>query len=504
MSTPTPPPSACDVLIVGAGPVGVSLANLLGQQGVDTVLIDRHQGVLEVPRAVHLDGETMRIIQDMGLAHEALKILRQGSVMQWVNANNELLLDRRAITGLGPQGWHNNNYYHQPQLEAALRSGLSRFSHLHFKEAWTLTALKDSDSGVQGTLVATRDESTQHHIHAKYVVGCDGARSLVREQLGADQGYETLAEPQSWVVVDGVLNHPLNQPEWSVQYCDPARPATGIFINALRRRWELMVLPGEDGESLLEEDVLWALLSKWVKPTQATLERAAIYTFNARLANNWQHGHVLIAGDAAHQTPPFLGQGLCAGLRDAANLAWKLAHALKHPSSSQRLMATYEPERLPHARTFIQLAVDVGAVIQELDPVKAAERDARMLKEGMSFMFPSPVLGAGIHCAREQAPMVGQIGPQFEMADGRWSDDYSPGGWAIWVAADATLDQATQQHIQALEVPVVRADTEAMNAWLKQHQAQAAIMRPDHYIYDLCADASALAASLGQLAKALS
>lgn len=503
MQKPTSLPKSCDVLIIGAGPVGAALANLLGKHGVDVVLIERHQGILEIPRAVHLDGETMRIIQNMGLAPEALKILRQGSVMQWVNAKHELLLERRAVIGLGAQGWHNNNYYHQPQLEAVFRSGISRFPHVQLHEGWTLKAAVDQGHCVEATLVATQDEKVESLICAKYMVGCDGAKSMVRGLLSKDQAFDTLADPQAWVVVDGVLDHPLNQPEWSVQYCDPKRPATGIFINATRRRWELMVLPGEDGQELLKEEVLWDLLSKWVKPTQVKLERAAIYTFHARLAKVWQRGRIAIAGDAAHQTPPFLGQGLCAGLRDAANLSWKLVHALGQTNTSSGLLKTYEIERYPHARAFIELAVEVGDVIQELDPTKAAERDARMLKEGMSFMFPSPVLGNGLHRARENAPIVGQIGPQFEMADGRWSDDLAPGAWALWVRDATALTSTLKQQAADLGMPVVEADTEAMNAWLNKHQALAAIMRPDHYIYDLCIDSETLARSLGQLAKEL-
>lgn len=495
MSQNQTPPAVCDVLIVGAGPVGVALANLLGTWGVDTVLLDRHQGVLQVPRGVHLDGETLRIIQSMGLAHEALAVLRQGSVMQWVNADNELLLERRAITGLGPQGWHNNNYYHQPQLEAALRAGLPRFAHVHVHEGWTLRDLSPLDEGVRAHCVATADEAQSHHIEARYVVGCDGARSQVRARLSGDD-YETLDQPQAWLVVDGLVHHPLDLPEWSVQHCDPARPATSIFVNALRRRWELMVLPGEDGEALLQEARLWSLLAPWVKPTQATLERAAIYTFHARLARCWQRDRILIAGDAAHQTPPFLGQGLCAGLRDASNLAWKLAHALQHPATAARILATYGPERMPHARAFVQLAVDVGQVIQELDPAKAAERDARMRQEGLSFAFPSPVLGPGVHRARDSAPAVGQVAPQFEMADGRWSDDCAPQQWSLWVHPDAQVTPAVCEQAQAMGMAVLMADRAPMQAWLRDQQAVAAILRPDRYVYDLCADGGALHGAL--------
>ena len=493
------PQPSCQVLIVGAGPTGVALANLLGCYGVQTQLIERHVGVTQIPRAVHLDGETMRTFQSMDMATELLSVLRQGSCMHWVNAEGKVLLVREGINGLGSHGWHNNNYYHQPHLEEALRRGLDRFDHVHLCEGWEVTQIAQD---AQGASVSVRDtDGNTQTLQAQYVVGCDGARSMVRDLMGDDQGFDDLGEHQAWLVVDGVLNRPLDLPEFSVQYCDPKRPATGIFVNALRRRWELMLLPGEDPQALTREDKVWELISPWVKPSQARLERAATYTFHSLITKRWQNGRLFVAGDSAHQTPPFLGQGLCAGIRDAANLGWKLAHALQHPDSAQAVLQTYGPERTPHAKAFVQLAVDVGQIIQELDPVKAAQRDERLLREGMAFTFPSPPLGEGMHRAAPERAPVGQVAPQFEMPDGLWSDDHAKRGWSIWVLPECKLDATTRALADQWDMTFVSATAPRMADWLRNHQAVAAVLRPDHYLFDLCDCDAALQTSLQTLSR---
>ena len=201
---------------------------------------------------------------------------------------------------------------------------------------------------------------------ARYVVGCDGARSIVRRFMGTE--LDDLQSHERWLVVDVLLQR--ERPDLgdhSIQFCDPARPATYVRGVGNRRRWELMLMPGDDPTAITRPEAIWALLSRWVTPQEATLERPAVYTFHSVVARGWRAGRLLIAGDAAHQTPPFMGQGMCAGIRDAANLAWKLG-AVVRGDAPPGLLDTYESERSPHVREFIQTAVRLGGVIQTTDP----------------------------------------------------------------------------------------------------------------------------------------
>lgn len=498
-----------DVAIVGCGPTGAALANLLGARGVSVLVVDRADGILQIPRAVHVDGETMRVFQAMGLAREMLRVLRPGGQMVWADAQGETLLVRKGLVGLGPQGWHNDYYFHQPQLEDVLRAGLARFPRVTVRERCELRALAADAEGVTldlRDLAVGGGDGAALRVRCDWLVGCDGARSRVREAIG--DAFEDLGEHQGWLVVDAVLDHPLDLPEHSVQHCDPARPATSIYVHPLRRRWELMLMPGDDPEEIVRPEVVWRLLSRWVKPAQAVLERAATYTFHSLVARRWQRGRVLIAGDAAHQTPPFLGQGLCAGIRDAANLAWKLAHAVRMTAAGDALVATYGPERTPHAHAFVALAVEVGRVIQVTDPAEAALRDARLKAQGLQFAFPTPRLGPGAWIARgamdedaSRDDIVGRIAIQPELPDGRWLDDAVGPRFAVLARSGLELPAATRDRFAALDVAIVDDPGPRATAWLAEHDAAAVVLRPDRYVFDACPDGSALDASAEALAR---
>ena len=483
-----------DVIIVGCGPIGVALANLLGLAGVRVLAIDRNLGVLPLPRALHVDGEVMRVFQAMDLVRPMLDIMRPGGSMHWVNAQGEMLLVRAGIQGLGPQGWHNNYYYHQPLLEEVLRAGMRRFAHVALREQVEVRDLRQDDDGV--TLEAW-DAAAQRRIalRARYVVGCDGARSTVRRWVGGE-AFEDLGEHQAWIVVDGVLNHPLDLPEYSVQHCDPRRPATSIYVSPLRRRWELMLLPGEDPQAITRPERIWQLLEPWVKPTQATLERAATYVFHSLIAHEWQRGRVLLAGDSAHQTPPFLGQGLCAGIRDVSNLAWKLAHALRQPSCADALLSTYGPERIPHVRAFIELAVDVGRIIQELDPQRASQRDERLKAQGLNFHYPLPRLGPGVHVAGPEA--AGKVSIQSTLPDGQWLDDAVGQRFAVILDRHAAtaIAPALAAALDDAGAVIIRDGGTRLQAWLAELGVCAVVLRPDRYVFNACATLDGLASSL--------
>ena len=445
--------SGADVAIVGCGPVGALLANLLGQAGLSVDIYDRETGIYDLPRAMHFDGEVMRIFQAAGLAEPIANATRASSRgMHFIDAMGRTLLVRRGIEGPGPHGWAGNWYFHQPTLERVLRDGLARFPNVRLHLGHEVASVDDLD--------------------ARYVVGCDGARSLVRRAIGSRAHDLDLHQP--WLVVDLLCDSesPRVQslPDHTIQLCDPARPMTIVNVGGKRRRWEIMLMPGDDPARLVEPDIFWPMMTKWLGPQDAVVERSAVYTFHSVVHEGWRKERLLLAGDACHQTPPFLGQGMCAGMRDAANLAWKLAAVIKD-DVSDALLDTYESERRPHVTAFIELAVRLGAIIQATDPAAVAERDRRFAEGPQTFDFPQPQLGAGFRT--DAPPPVGTIFPQPRLADGRLMDDAIGQRFAI------VGDVALLAHLRSDAVQLPGVGTE----WLAQHRLRAVLLRPDRYIY---------------------
>ena len=309
---------------------------------------------------------------------------------------------------------------------------------------------------------------------ARYVVGCDGARSLVRRFMGTE--LDDMHSHERWLVLDVLLKH--ERPDLgdhSIQYCDPARPATYVRGVGNRRRWELMLMPGDDPVSIVRPESVWPLLSRWVAPHEATLERPAVYTFHSVVARGWRRGRLLIAGDAAHQTPPFMGQGMCAGIRDAFNLGWKLAAVVKGELPAD-LLDTYESERSPHVREFIETAVRLGGVIQTTDPVQARERDARMAAQPQVFKTPQPALGPGWH---EGGPLAGRVAPQPLLDGGRRFDE-GIGDRFVLVAEPGVLAASGVAASDRLAVHAAR-DASVLQ-WLRELGCVALLLRPDRHI----------------------
>lgn len=467
--------SVFDVAIVGFGPTGAALANLLGLCGLSVGVFEREATVLDLPRAVHFDGEVMRIFQAMGLADVLAPRVRASGGIKYFNVAGEMLMERKPVTAIGRHGWPDNVLFHQPELEATLREGLERFPKVHVALGTQVECVEDQGDTVVLQL-CDRSSGIQRSVKADWLIGCDGGRSSVRETIGG--GMDDLGLHQPWLVVDVLLTHEVDLPELTIQYCDPDRPVTYVRGVGRRRRWEIMLMPGDDPQTIIEPESIWRLLKRWVTPENATLERRAVYTFHSLIARQWRHGRLLIAGDAAHQTPPFLGQGLCAGIRDAANLSWKLASVCR--GADPAILDTYANERIPHVTQFISTAVELAAIIQTTDPVVAAERDQRMLSgEPAEMINLSPQLGPGIHDMREPG---GTISDQPRLSDGVLLDDAigqrfaligplpprGPHTRSLWTLIDAG-------DITCIHDP-------ALSPWLASMGATWLILRPDRYI----------------------
>jgi 3-(3-hydroxy-phenyl)propionate hydroxylase len=467
---------AADVVIIGNGPVGATLANLLGVAGWSVAIIERFVDCYTLPRATHLDGEAMRALQATGLAEEFATTLGVHPRMRFVNGEGRLLAEWLRPTDIGPSGWRESNRFHQPALEQVLRRGLDRFPAHVALAGCEFNAMREEGEHVIARYTRMADGTTGE-VRACFLVGSDGANSRVRKVMGTS--LDVLAEPAQWLVVDILLNAPLEKlSKGTVQYCDPARPITSIECVGGRHRWEIKLMPGDDVATFADPDNVWRMLAPWISPQQGRIERGVMYTFRSAVARHWRRGHTLLAGDAAHQTPPFLGQGLCAGIRDAANLSWKLDWVLKG-LAPQSLLDTYAQEQSPHARAFIEEAIRIGNIIQVTDPEAATRRDQAFVDRPQMMQSIRPSIGAGLH-AGWPAP-AGTYSQQPVLSDGRRMDDVAGQRFVVLgsqevIAGVLQATRAVWQRAGAVILPGEGA------AYLAKLGCQWVIVRPDRYI----------------------
>jgi 3-(3-hydroxy-phenyl)propionate hydroxylase len=351
------------VAIVGAGPVGVTAANLLGGYDVPTLVIDREPAVVDYPRAIGVDDEALRTFQAAGLVEDILRGTIQNVPLRFFGAAGRSLADIRPAAR--EHGWYKRNVFSQPRAEAALRRGLDRFAHVRLMLGAEVRELVQDAHGVTLSLAGGRE------VRADYVIAADGGRSPIRTQLGIP--FEGSTHPRKWVVID-CANDPLDAP-YTALHCDPRRPYVCAHMPDDYRRWEFMLFPGEDAEQMLAPDRVADLLRHHVAgPGAVEVIRARVYTHHSRMAARFVEGRVALAGDAAHLMPPWAGQGLNTGLRDATNLCWKLAAIVTgqaHPS----LLSTYDLERRPHAQAMVDLSTTLGRILSPTRRPVAVARD---------------------------------------------------------------------------------------------------------------------------------
>ena len=360
------------VLIVGAGPVGVTIANLLGTYGVKALIIDRSPEVLDYPRAVGLDDEALRTFQAAGVAQALLKDMIQNVPLRMYSARKQCFAE--ILPSTREFGWCRRNLFSQPLGERALRAGLARFADITLELGTELVALAEDAQGVTATL--RNSAGVERTVRAGFVVAADGGRSTVRESL-LQIPFDGKTHPRKWVVIE-CDQDPLDAP-YTALHCEPQRPYVCLRLPHGLRRWEFMLFPGEDSEQMLAPTKVRELLGRHVAdPSGLNVIRARVYTHNSRVARTFVQGRVALAGDAAHITPPWIGQGLNAGLRDAFNLAWKLAWIVQGRLRPEAL-GSYHDERQHHARAMIELADLFGAALSVTNPVLAWLRDRFML-----------------------------------------------------------------------------------------------------------------------------
>lgn len=396
MATDQLPDLTTDVVIAGGGPVGCTLAIALANLGLRTVVVEKSSGPHPLPRAILMDAEIHRALIHQGLAAMLSPLLTPMRSAEYVDRDGRRLAgaefgDERVLGGLPRSSVH-----FQPELEAMLQSEMVRRGTVVLDRT-EFVGIVDDESGIG---VVTADGRT---VRGRWLAACDGASSLIRRELGI--GLEDLGFDQDWMVVDVALRDRATAglPDAARQICDPERPATLISGHRSMYRWELQLQPGEDPQAMSEPDSVWRLLAPWITLDQAELVRAASYRFHAVVAQTMRRGRAFLVGDAAHQMPPFMGQGLNSGMRDAFNLAWKLAWVARG-WGDDRLLDTYSSERLEHSRATVETSVAAGRLIDQLAGRQShgIEPSSRYGGDG-----PRPKYGHGV--VTGEHPRVGTV-----------------------------------------------------------------------------------------------
>ncbi|WP_181365039.1 bifunctional 3-(3-hydroxy-phenyl)propionate/3-hydroxycinnamic acid hydroxylase MhpA [Arthrobacter sp. HMWF013] len=491
-----------DFLVVGAGPVGLVAAILLAREGWRVTVVEKWPSRYPMPRACTIDHEALRILQAVGTMEEHAGLFEpsrgERGGYQIRNGAGTLL---RAINWNRPaeSGWANTNGFYQPDLEEVLESMAEEIPSVELRRGWSAEAVEQDAEGVILTMSRTEDGSDQEQLRGSWLIAADGANSVIRDLLGiesVDSDFEA-----DWLVVDYV---PLVDRQWDAfvtQYCDPDQPATAVNSGPGRRRFEFMRRADCSVGELGRSETAWRLMEPWdVTPENARLERHAVYTFRARWAQDWRRGRVFLAGDAAHLMPPFLGQGLCAGLRDARALTWRLSMVASGLADTS-ILDSYGPERGAHVREIIEEAVAVGEMVCELDPRRAADRDKDMIAllndpEAVTVEPPHPKLGQPSITAAEDGN-AGRLSVQARVeVDGVSGlyDDVIGGTWQLIGLDVDPLANVPAEH-QAWfarmggtasslseDGPIRDVDGD-YRAWFAGHGCNVVLSRPDFYIY---------------------
>lgn len=472
-----------DVLISGLGPVGATLANLLGQQGLKVIAVERDTEVYPLPRAAHFDAEIMRVWQSIGILQEVMAVSRVAPAYEFRTAKGEVLLrfDLGAVTAA--PGFAPSWMFNQPGLEGALRAKLAAYPCVDVRLGVQLEGFDAaSGGGVTGSIIDAAGQVQS--VRAKYLVACDGASSPVRRALKVEHFDYGFDEP--WLVIDTQVKRPDRVPELNLQICDPVRPTTCVLAGPGRHRWEFMIRPGENPQDFLDDARIAELLAPWVSKGDVLIDRKAVYRFHGLVAKEWRRGSVLLAGDAAHQTPPFAGQGMCSGIRDAANLAWKLGHILRG-DAADALLDTYQSEREPHVRALTEAAIAMGRVVCIADPEAAAQRDAALLAQRAQGLqpVPPPDPQPGPGAFLQGSPRAASIFPQSIVDGQRLDDVMGPGAWLIARrrADIAGLSDPCLSRSEALDGPLLKAFSGPLSAYLDAAGGDAVIVRPDRYVF---------------------
>ena len=471
------PGNQADVVVIGGGPVGMAGALLLARYGVQVVVFEKEEAGYPHPRAVHLDGDAVRLVRLLGLWDALAPDTAHVSGMAFRGAEGQTLFTLAATSSADPATKHGTVFW-QPALERLLRRALEAEPTARLHLGTSVERVQPVPGGAR--LLATGPEGPQS-VFARFVLACDGAGSATRQRLGI--GLDTLGPSARWLVVDTLVRHPERLPALAEQRCSPARPATYVPAAGRHRRWEFR---WPEAREPTPHDVA-ALLSEHVAPGEAEVLRAAVYRFRSAVARRWRRGPVLLAGDAAHQMPPFLGQGLASGLRDVRSLAWRLA-LIHRGAAADPLLSGWEAERNRDVRTVVRRTAAVGRLIQMENRAAVAVRDGLfgllghvpgLLERAAERAATHPPLRAGL--IGRSAPLAGEPAPPGRV-DGAGGvenlDDVLRRGFAV--LSNVSLPEATASAWRAAGAALLIPADPVLRAWAGH---RAVVLRPDGYAY---------------------
>ena len=497
-----------DVAVVGAGPVGSTAANLAARHRLSCLLIEPSQDVYPRPRAIHFDADIMRIFQFAGLADRIERIVRATSGGVHLGLDGEPIRQFRVPDAAGDLGWRPHYMFFQPEMDALLRAAAQNRAEVDPRFGWRCDEVVETGDEVR--LIVHDEDGIEDHVRARYVIAADGATSPTRTRLGLSLSDYSFDEP--WVIVDGEVPGEELGPDYTIMYCDPARPATYVPGPGRHRRWEFMMLPGETGEEFTTDEGARRLVGSvtdWLEEGELAVGRVAVYRFHALVCESWRAGRVFLAGDAAHQTPPFYGQGMCHGIRDVRNLLWKIA-ALRDRRVSEEILDTYQTEREPHVRAIIEAAVANGRYICTLDPVAAAQRDHDLrerMRQGAdvrSFREVIPGLSAGLVDTTGESEASGLLFVQPTVtSDGAvlMLDELLGDGFALVAIAPVAESPELEWFVDELGgrvtqiADLTQGPDDLLDRWFAEFDCVAALVRPDRYVFGIAptsADVSTL------------
>lgn len=495
-----------EVAIIGYGPVGVTAANLLGQLGVRTVVIERDPDVYARARAISTDEEVIRIWQSIGLGERLKADMLSDRPIDFIGVDGRPII-RLALQPRG-NGHPTQLFIYQPALERVLREGVSRFDNVSVLLGHECTDLAQDADGV--TLSVRDTNGATVRIRAAYAIAADGGSSATRTELGV--GFDGRTYEDRWVVIDTKVIRPWPEVDRLRFHCNPGRPAVDCPTPLGHHRWEFPVLPGDDERRLVTHEAIRGLLAdQGINPADVEILRAVVYSHHIRFASQWRVGRVFLAGDAAHVMPPWIGEGMASGVRDVANLSWKLA-AVVRGELPDAALDSYEVERAPHVRLLTNAAVNFGRIITERRKIATAIRDplvraamripsvGRFVRNGA--WFPATRFDDGLFQRRPRSlkDAVGWQVPQPLVRDAGGEtlllDDALPTGWVVLVRADARRAEGIQAW-RAAGVPVLEllpagatahpdsiVDSDGvLGAWLESRRATAVALRPDRHVY---------------------